>query len=233
MPSISLQGSSLSLLVGAVGAMAFLLQGYDQAVINGLLSLKTWEHTFPEIDTSDNKSHERAVIQGTSVAIYEVGCALGALSCFFIGDLLGRRRTIFGAACLVCIGVAIQASSFSLGQLIAARIITGLGVGAFTATVPMWVTECSKAHNRGKLVMMEGMFAIAGVALATWLDFGFFFVKGNSVNWRFPIAFQAVFAIIVISLILMLPGMFVTTCESGQPLTSFRIAKMAHQEGEL
>lgn len=205
MPSINIQGPKLHLLVAAVGALAFLLQGYDQAVINGLLGLSTWEKTFPQIDTSDNKSNERSLVQGTAVAIYEVGCAIGALSCFIIGDILGRRKTIFGASCFVLIGVTIQASSFSLGQLIAARVITGLGVGAFTATVPMWVTECSNAHNRGKMVMLEGMFAIGGVAFAVWLDFGFFFLKNNSANWRFPIAFQAVFAIGVASLIFMLP----------------------------
>ncbi|KAH0286332.1 general substrate transporter [Aureobasidium namibiae CBS 147.97] len=205
MAGIKLQGPRLHLLVAAVGALAFLLQGYDQAVINGLLSLSTWEKTFPQINTSDNKSHERSLIQGTAVAIYEVGCAIGALSCFIIGDILGRRKTIFGASCFVIIGVTIQASSFSLGQLIAARIVTGLGVGAFTATVPMWVTECSNAHNRGKMVMLEGMFAIGGVALAVWLDFGFFFLKNDSANWRFPIAFQAVFALGIASLIFMLP----------------------------
>lgn len=54
--------------------------------------------------------------------------------------------------------------------------------------------------------MLEGMFAIGGVALAVWLDFGFFFLKNDSANWRFPIAFQAVFAIGIATLIFMLPG---------------------------
>ncbi|KIW16519.1 hypothetical protein PV08_06574 [Exophiala spinifera] len=205
MPSIRLEGHALGLLVSCVGAVAFLLQGYDQAVVNGLLTLPTWEMRFPSINTSADKSQSRSVLQGTIVALYEVGCSVGALSCCFLGDFLGRRKTIFLAACIIIIGVIIQATPFSLGQLIPARIITGLGVGAFTATVPMWVTECSKAHNRGRLVMMEGCFAIGGVCFATWLDFGFYFVKNNSVNWRFPIAFQLVFALIVLSLIFYLP----------------------------
>lgn len=54
--------------------------------------------------------------------------------------------------------------------------------------------------------MLEGCFAIGGVALANWLNFGFYFLKNNPVNWRFPIAFQSVFAIIVLSLIMFLPG---------------------------
>lgn len=198
--------SSLGLVVGTIGATAFLLQGYDQGVMNGLLTLPTFERRFPSINTSVDKSQDRSVLQGTVVAIYEVGCAIGAASCFIIGDILGRKKTIFLAACIVVIGTILQTTSFSIAQLIVGRIITGLGVGAFTATVPMWVTECSKAHNRGKMVMLEGCFAIGGVALASWLDFGFFFVKNNPVNWRFPIAFQSVFAIIVLSLILFLPG---------------------------
>ncbi len=77
---------------------------------------------------------------------------------------------------------------------------------ALIGVVPSYVTESAKAHGRGRLVMLEGMFAIGGIVLAVWLDFGFFFLNGNSANWRFPIAFQAVFAIVVLSLVLGLPG---------------------------
>lgn len=221
-----------------MGALAFLLQGYDQAVVNGLLSLSTWDEQFPAIDTKTHPGSHASLLQGTAVALYEVGCAFGAVSCFFLGDLLGRRRVIFGAACTVIVGVILQASTFSLGQLMAARVVTGLGVGAFTATVPMWVTECTKAHNRGKLVMLQGWLAIGGVCLATWIDFGFFYVKDSSVNWRFPIAFQAIFAIIVLSLILFLPGGFHLSPMAAllirRPTDNIsRIPPLAHCEGGL
>lgn len=70
-------------------------------------------------------------ISGVTVAIYEIGCALGALSCMIIGDILGRRRTIFVAGFVIIVGVVIQASPFALGQLIAGRIITGMYDGLF------------------------------------------------------------------------------------------------------
>lgn len=53
--------------------------------------------------------------------------------------------------------------------------------------------------------MMQGMFGIGGVVLATWLNFGFYYVHDSSVNWRFPIAFQSLFALLVIGLIGMMP----------------------------
>lgn len=43
----------------------------------------------------------------------------------FIGDVLGRRKTIFLAGCVVIVGVIIQATPFQLAQLIVARVVTG------------------------------------------------------------------------------------------------------------
>ncbi|KAH8693248.1 putative sugar transporter [Talaromyces proteolyticus] len=204
----NLRGRALSFVIGVVCALGFTLQGYDQAVANGLLTLDTFVKTFPEIDTihtTGAQKEHNSTIQGTTVAIYEVGCAFGALSCSFIGDKLGRRKTIFLAGCIVIVGVIIQATPFALAQLIVGRVITGLGVGAFTATIPMYVSESVKAEGRGKMVLLEGFFAIGGVALASWLEFGMYYVKNNSANWRFPIAFQSFFALIVTSCILFLP----------------------------
>lgn len=102
------------------------LQGYDQALMNGLLTMPTFETAFPSIDTStEAQSNSNSTLQGTTVALYEVGAALGALSCYFIGDRFGRKWTTFGAAVTVLIGVIIQATSFDLAQLIVGRIVTG------------------------------------------------------------------------------------------------------------
>jgi len=43
--------------------------------------------------------------------------------------MLGRKKTIFVGSIIMVIGAAIQCSSFSLGQLIASRFITGFGNG--------------------------------------------------------------------------------------------------------
>lgn len=52
--------------------------------------------------------------------------------------------------------------------------------------------------------MIEGALIIFGLALAYWMDFAFYFIH-DQVNWRFPIAFQCVFAGILIAFILKLP----------------------------
>jgi MFS family permease len=55
------------------------------------------------------------------------------------------------------------------------------------------------------MVLLEGFFAIGGVALASWLEFGLYYVQENDVSWRFPIAFQALFALVVVFSIFSLP----------------------------
>ncbi len=68
---LGLSGKSLNAAIGIVGATAFALQGYDQAVANGLLTLSTFLKVFPETDTLHTKGSikaHNATIQGKSAA---------------------------------------------------------------------------------------------------------------------------------------------------------------------
>jgi sugar porter (SP) family MFS transporter len=73
-----------------------------------------------------------------------------------------------------------------------------------TATIPVWQSECSRAHNRGFLVCFEGAIIAVGTFVAYWIDFGLSYVD-SSVQWRFPVAFQILFAILVSGGAMMLP----------------------------
>lgn len=97
--------------------------------MNGLITLPTFYTQFPQTNaittTGAAKSHA-STIQGTTVAIYEVGAAIGAGSCYFLGDRLGRRGMIRLAAVVALMGIAVQASAFGLAQLIVGRVVTGM-----------------------------------------------------------------------------------------------------------
>jgi sugar porter (SP) family MFS transporter len=123
----------------------------------------------------------------------------------WLGDIWGRRKTIFIGSCIMVVGATLQASAFSLPHFIVGRLITGMGNGLNTSTVPSWQSECSKSHRRGQLVMIEGALITGGICLSYWLDFGMSFCDPNPVAWRFPIAFQIVFALIIMAFIFELP----------------------------
>ncbi|PSR79063.1 general substrate transporter [Coniella lustricola] len=183
----------------AIGNMLF---GYDQGVMGGFLTSAPFEKTFPSI------SHGNSTLQGFTVAVYEIGCAAGALSVILYGDRLGRRQTVMIGQTILIIGAVLQASSFSLAQLIIGRIVTGIGNGSAVAVLPLWNGECSRADNRGRAVLWQLNINILGIALAYWVDYGMSesSVTGNTDwAWRFPLALQCVFSVITIFLCFFLP----------------------------
>ncbi|KAL2855724.1 general substrate transporter [Aspergillus pseudodeflectus] len=212
------RGRSLNLAISSLGSLDFLLFGYDQGVTGGFLDLPSFTKYFPDINPArcpelypDDDALAQAcdsdlsLNQGIAVASYNLGCFLGAILTIFIGNPLGRRRTIFCGCITMTCGAILQCTSYHLPQWIIGRIVTGIGNGMNTSTVPTWQSESSKAHDRGKLVMIEGMLITAGITLSYWINYGFSFLPNHEVAWRFPIAFQIVFAVIIFTSILNLP----------------------------
>lgn len=98
---------------------------------------------------------------------------------------------------------AIQGYSAPVQWLIG-RTITGVGNGLNTATIPTWNSECSRSHNRGLLVCIEGSMIATGTVIAYWTDFGMSYVN-NTAAWRVPIGLQIIFAVGVVAGTAVLP----------------------------
>jgi len=198
---LGLRGETLGLVrILLVVVPAFLLFGYNQSAIGGTLSFESFTHYFPRIDTTNTKGDlkaENARIQGTVVAIYTLGCLIGALSSISVGNPLGRRRALVAFAVIAAIGSILQGSAFTLAHLIVGRIVSGIGVGGVNAVVPVWQAECSKPKNRGKNVVVIGIFIASGIALASWVNFGLSFHQQSSVCWRLPLILPFVFCALI------------------------------------
>lgn len=101
--------------------------------MGGLLTLDTFLKVFPEINTTHppkgSNPGKASNIQGITVGGYTLGCFFGALATIWLGNFLGRKRTIFVGSAIMVVGAALQCSSFGIGQLIPARLITGFGNG--------------------------------------------------------------------------------------------------------
>ncbi|KAK8241988.1 general substrate transporter [Phyllosticta capitalensis] len=205
---MGLKGKPLSIAqIALVVAPAFVIFGYNQAGLGGLITEDDWNKTFPEIDTTNTTGavkSRHSTIQGLVVATLTLGALVGALSCSYTGDRFGRRHVIFMAGVCSLIGTILEASSFSLAQFIVGRIIMGFGVGNLSACVPVWQSETSDAQSRGRHVVLDGLFCILGYVLESWIDLGFYF-KTGPVTWRAPIAISAFFSLVLISAIYFLP----------------------------
>jgi len=66
---------------------------------------------------------------GIAVASYTLGCFVGAVATIWLGNLLGRKRTVIVGSSNMLVGAIIQTASYTLAQLIVGRVITGFGNG--------------------------------------------------------------------------------------------------------
>lgn len=189
-------GNRLIWLASTAAGCGFVLFGYDQGVMGGLISLERFLEVFPECRDPD--------IAGITVAVYELGCLLGAIWTIAMGDRLGRRNTIMLGMVVMCIGAAIMSASFGLAEFIVGRVIAGVGNGMNTATIPSLQSELAPPRIRGALVLVSGALVATGIAISYAIDLGFFFLDG-SVSWRAPLAFQIISAVMVMVFLLMIP----------------------------
>ena len=139
-----------------------------------------------------DKFHQpRASEIGTMVAILEVGAFISSLLVGKVGDMIGRRRTILYGSLIFVIGGALQTSSNTMATMMLGRIIAGFGVGALSTIVPVYQSEISPPHNRGRLACIEFTGNISGYAASVWIDY---FCTGinSHWSWRLPLFMQVI-----------------------------------------
>jgi MFS family permease len=128
---------------------------------------------------------------GTMVAILEVGAFVSSLVVGRIGDVLGRRRTILYGSLIFIVGGALQAFANGMPMMLLGRIIAGLGVGTLSTIVPVYQSEISPAHNRGRMGCIEFTGNVSGYAASVWVDYFCSYIK-NDWAWRVPLFMQIV-----------------------------------------
>ncbi|KAK4505006.1 hypothetical protein PRZ48_002969 [Zasmidium cellare] len=177
-----LHGKKLIYFLSIFVSLGVFLFGYDQGVMSGIITGPYFKDYF---------NHPSAAEIGTMVAILEVGAFIASLSVGRIGDVLGRRKTILYGAVVFVVGGAIQTFATGMPMMLLGRIIAGLGVGALSTIVPVYQSEISPPHNRGKLACIEFSGNIFGYMCSVWVDYFCSYIK-NDWAWRVPLLMQVV-----------------------------------------
>jgi MFS family permease len=125
------------------------------------------------------------------VAILEIGAFISSLAVGRFGDVIGRRKTIFYGSCIFLVGGALQTFASTMATMMLGRIIAGFGVGMLSTIVPVYQSEISPPHNRGKLACIEFSGNIVGYTSSVWVDYFCGFIKSD-LSWRLPLFMQCV-----------------------------------------
>ncbi|KAK6364401.1 uncharacterized protein PV06_08005 [Exophiala oligosperma] len=193
-PFLGLRGRSLLVANTCSAGMGFVLFGYDDGVIGGLLTAPSFQDVF----------NLTSSMQGTVTSLFLVGAFFGSLMTSLNNDRLGRLRMTHIGSVAIVLGAIIQASSFSTAQLIVGRIVAGFGLGIIASNVVIWQSETSPKAQRGALIAGSLSFLLVGQVIAYWMDYGMNSYTGTIV-WRFPMGFQALFAILMSVMLCFMP----------------------------
>ncbi|KAJ1770288.1 hypothetical protein LPJ74_003349 [Coemansia sp. RSA 1843] len=157
-----------------------LLFGYDTGVISGALVVIK-----DEWDLSNTQ--QEFIVGGTTL-----GAIVGGLFAGVFADRWGRRIITFLASLVFILGALIMTFSKHYSVLIGGRVVVGLGVGAASMVVPIYIGELAPKEFRGRLVTLNVLAITGGQLIAYLIAWGLTDVH-NGWRWMFAIsAFPAV-----------------------------------------
>ncbi|HET7479493.1 MAG TPA: sugar porter family MFS transporter [Rubrobacteraceae bacterium] len=166
----------------AITATGGLLFGYDTGVISGAL-------LFIRKDLGPFSSFTEGVI----VSFLLVGAVVGAISGGPLSDRIGRRPTALLAAVVFGIGAIAASLSPSVGFLVFARFLLGLGVGLASMIVPLYIAEIAPADRRGALVSLNQLMITIGILVSYIVGVIFTPIEG----WRYMFGVALIPALIL------------------------------------
>jgi MFS family permease len=133
-----------------------------------------------------------------------------------MNDWIGRRGTIFVAAVFSLLAPFGMATTQKWGELIATRVLLGIGMGLKEVTVPVFSAENAPTNIRGGLVMSWQLWTAFGIFLGTCANLA---VKdaGPNMAWRLQLGSAFIPAVPLVIGIYFCP-------EVSQPHDSRKIA---------
>ena len=107
-------------------------------------------------------------------AVYALAVALSLFLIGHLSDSYGRRRVLMPALALEILAGLVFVVWSSLPALLLARVLSGLGIGAVTATAMAWISQLGAGRGRAQIVATAanlgglGLGGLISGALAQW-----------------------------------------------------------------
>ena len=185
---------TLVTLVAATGGFLF---GYDTAVINGANQyLKAHFH----LD---------AMQEGLAGASAILGCIPGAMCAGFLSDRFGRRKVLFLCAMIYALSGVLSAIPQTFVQFLAARFLSGLGIGASSMICPVYLAELAPAARRGRLGALFQLGIVLGIFVTLFINARIQGLGDEAWNaasgWRWMLGAEVAPSVVLLALLFFVP----------------------------
>ncbi|WP_406032095.1 MFS transporter [Nocardioides sp. NBC_00163] len=128
-----------------------------------------------------------------TIAIGGIGMLLGALAGGWLADRVGRVPVLIGSLVLYAVMSLLMAGTSTLWIFLVLRFVQGFGLGAEVPVAATYIGEITRAHRRGRFVLIYELIFPAGLVasalVAAWVVPAF--------GWRWLFALGAIPLILV------------------------------------
>ncbi|KIM39830.1 hypothetical protein M413DRAFT_184713 [Hebeloma cylindrosporum] len=177
--------------------MTSVINGLDSSLVNGLQISPDWQEYF---------HHPTGKTLGLLNSAQFLGNLFAVLFTPFVSDTFGRRAALFFGSCIMCIGVALQAASWSVEVFIGARCCIGFGLAFCQNASPLLLIELSYPSQRGRITAMFNSCWYIGSIISAWVCLGAFArANGNEWSWRVPTLVQGFGPVVQIFTVWFMP----------------------------
>jgi len=213
-------------LVATLGGLLF---GYDTGVISGTTEFLQNYFSLNELQL------------GWICSSALIGCIFGSVSSGWFSDKFGRRRMLIVCAVLFAVSAVWSAMPRSASDLVIARIIGGLAVGAASLLSPLYIAEISPEKYRGRLVTLNQFAIVFGFVVVYYVNSRIANVGDEAWNinqgWRWMFGSETIPAAILFLMLFMVPESPRWLLKQGREKEGLgvliRIGGRAHAETEL
>jgi putative MFS transporter len=137
-----------------IGAVTF-FEAFDQLLVASAL---------PELREEWNLGTGGATLAVTSGS---VGMLAGAFAAGWLGDRIGRVRTVALGVAVTALASLALAASPGLAAFALLRFVQGIGIGGVVPVAATYINEIARADHRGRFVLMYELIFPAGLTAAT------------------------------------------------------------------
>uniref|UniRef100_A0A0K3CNR6 BY PROTMAP: gi/472582858/gb/EMS20529.1/ MFS glucose transporter [Rhodosporidium toruloides NP11] gi/647402119/emb/CDR48427.1/ RHTO0S17e03356g1_1 [Rhodosporidium toruloides] n=1 Tax=Rhodotorula toruloides TaxID=5286 RepID=A0A0K3CNR6_RHOTO len=217
-------------LVGSLPTLGGLIFGLDISSMSAQLSNPYYLETF---------NHPDSTLQGLINAVMPLGSFFGALFNSYLCDLIGRKWCIIISGWLWVIGAIVQSTAKNVGALMGGRVVAGLAVGLASAIVTICAFSLSSDHQaeitkpqlRGRIVSVQQLAIIVGIAVQYFIQFGFSYLESDK-SFRIPWALQLIPGAILGSLMFIFPESPRWLMDHGRDDEALQILADVHAAGD-
>lgn len=159
---------------------------------------------------------------GLVSSFFTLGGLIGALSGGPVATKYGRLRSMILYAGFAAIGPAFEATATNVGLFTAGRFIAGLGAGASTVVVPIYISEIAPPHQKGFFGSFTQVMINFGILITQLL--GLFLSRGQL--WRIILGVGGAIAILqAVGLVLGGQESPKWLADNGRPARAKRVLK--------